>query len=168
MWKNKLNKLWNLIEKIWNDINLSIISWFLDWFYEKLEINFLWRVEKNLIPKKWDIYLVNLWINIWSELNKNRPWVIISDSKYNWWNNLLVLPFKTYKWTFNNRILHILVEPDNKNNLSEKSYISVISIRDVSKKRFWTKIWALDLKQIIEIDNILTKILNIKTSLLIK
>ena len=36
MYKTKLNKIWNLIDKIKNNINLPIISDFLEWFYEKL------------------------------------------------------------------------------------------------------------------------------------
>ncbi len=39
MYKTKLNKIWNLIDKIKNNINLPIISDFLEWFYEKLNIN---------------------------------------------------------------------------------------------------------------------------------
>jgi hypothetical protein len=44
MYKTKLNKLWNLIDKFKNDITLPIISDFLEWFYEKL--NILW-ITKN-------------------------------------------------------------------------------------------------------------------------
>jgi hypothetical protein len=40
MYQTKLNKISNLIEKIKNDINLPIISDFLEWFYEKLDLNF--------------------------------------------------------------------------------------------------------------------------------
>jgi len=40
MYKNKLNKILNLIDKVKTDINLPIISDFLDWFYEIIEINF--------------------------------------------------------------------------------------------------------------------------------
>lgn len=40
MYKTKLNKILNLIEKIKNDITLPIISDFLEWFYEKIDINF--------------------------------------------------------------------------------------------------------------------------------
>ncbi len=39
MYKIKLNKILNLIENIKNDVNLTIISDFLDWFYEKLDIH---------------------------------------------------------------------------------------------------------------------------------
>jgi len=76
MWKNKLNKIWNLIDKIKNDINLPIISDFLEWFYEIIEINFNKKIP-SLKLNKWDIYFVKLWQNIWSELNKNRPCIVI-------------------------------------------------------------------------------------------
>lgn len=79
MYKNKLNKIWNLIDKIKNEINLPIISEFLEWFYEKINIHFN-KKTPNLKLNKWDIYFVNLWKNIWSELDKKI-------TKYLWIKN---------------------------------------------------------------------------------
>jgi len=40
MYKVKIDNLSHLINKIKNDINLPIISEFLEWFYEKINIHF--------------------------------------------------------------------------------------------------------------------------------
>ncbi|MDP2396623.1 MAG: hypothetical protein Q8S84_00170 [bacterium] len=40
MYKTKLNRILNLIENIKNDINLPIITEFLEWFLEKIDIHF--------------------------------------------------------------------------------------------------------------------------------
>jgi len=37
----KINRLKNFIEHLVNDVNLSIVSSFLDWFMDKLELHFL-------------------------------------------------------------------------------------------------------------------------------
>jgi len=54
----KLNKLQNLIEKIKNDINIPILSEFLNWFYEKLDIHFN-KNTPSLSISKWEIFLWN-------------------------------------------------------------------------------------------------------------
>ena len=40
MYKTKINKIQDFIEKIKNDITLPIISDFLEWFFEKLNLHF--------------------------------------------------------------------------------------------------------------------------------
>lgn len=161
MYIKKLNKIKDLIEKIKNEINLSIISNFLDWFYEKINIHFEWNNKENLIPKKWEIFLVNFWQNIWSELNKIRPAIIYSNYYLNWWNNLIVIPIKTLKNNFNKKI-HVIIEKDNLNKLDEKSYASVYNLKEVSKKRIIRKIWNLDEIFIKKIDKKILKIFQIK------
>ena len=92
--KNKLDKILVLIEKIKNNKNLGVISDFLEWFYEKLNLNFnIKRV--GLWFNKWDIYFINLWKNIWSELNKIRPCLIFSNFFVNKWNTIIVIPLKS-------------------------------------------------------------------------
>ncbi|MBT3726638.1 hypothetical protein HOG21_02845 [bacterium] len=51
MYKNKLNKILNLIEQIKTDINLSIISDFLEWFHEKIKLNFIKKTPISKINK---------------------------------------------------------------------------------------------------------------------
>ena len=156
MYKTKLNKIWNLIDKIKNDINLPIISDFLEWFYEKLNINFN-KKNPNIKLQKWDIFYINLWKNIWSELNKIRPCIIYSKKFANNWKTTVIIPLKSYKWTFN-KDLYILIKNDKINKLQLKSIIDITAIRQISKKRIRWYIWKLSSNDLYKIDKKIIKI----------
>jgi len=138
MYKTKLNKIWNLIEKIKSDINLPIISDFLEWFNEKLFLHFK-KINPNLNLSKWDIFFVDLWKNIWSELNKKRPCLIFSTGLFNKTNTVIIIPLKSYKWK-TNKSTQILIESKY---LKSKSIIDCLSIRQIDKKRINNYIWKL-------------------------
>ncbi len=161
MYKNKLEKIWELIKLIKNDINLPVISDFLEWFYKKIKIHFEEYNREKLTPKKWETYLVDLWQNIWSELNKIRPCIVYSNYYVNWWNNIIIIPIKTYKTKLNKNI-QVLIEKDNLNKLEVKSIASLFSIREISKKRIIRRIWILDKRILKIIDNKISKIFEIK------
>ncbi len=97
------------------------------------------------------MYFVNLWKNIWSELNKTRPCLVYSIKNANFWNTVVILPFKSFKWS---KITNFQIEVDksNENYLEKKSIVDITSIRQISKKRFLTKKWKLEKKYINDID----------------
>jgi mRNA-degrading endonuclease toxin of MazEF toxin-antitoxin module len=160
MYRNKLNKIWNLIDKIKTEINLSIISDFLEWFYEKLNLNFS-KKEPDLKLNKWEIYFVNLWKNIWSELNKIRPCIIYSWRRFNGWNTIIIIPLKSYKWKINNSI-NLFIKATKENNLKLDSVVDLLSIRQVSKKRVRLKKWNLESRHLERIDKYVSRIFEIK------
>jgi len=160
MYKTKLNKIWNLIDKIKNDITLPIVSDFLEWFYEKLDLNFN-KKNPNLELQKWDIFYVNLWKNIWSELNKIRPCIIYSKKFANKWNTTVIIPLRSHKWKINKN-LFILIEKNNTNKLELNSIIDITWIRQVSKKRIKGFIWKISNKDLLKIDKKVIKIYWIK------
>ena len=159
MYKTKLNKIWNLIDKIKNDINLPIISDFLEWFYDKIELNFNKKTPK-LIFNKWDIYFINLWKNIWSELNKTRPCLIISKTYFNNSNTLIIAPLKSYKWKKNKNTQILLKHKLLKNS----SVIDFLSIRQIDKKRINNYVWTISKKDIEKINKKLIKIFWLKNN----
>ena len=63
MFENKINKILNLIWKIKTDITVPLISEFLDWFYEKLNLHFIKNELKHPF-KKGDLIFASLWKNI--------------------------------------------------------------------------------------------------------
>lgn len=150
MYKTKLNKILNLIESIKNDINLPIISDFLEWFYEKIDIDFN-KKTPDLKLNKWDIVFVNLWKNIWSELNKTRPCIIYSIKKANFWNTVIIIPLKSYKWKINNDF-QIFLKFNSYNNLTKDSICDIWWIRQISKKRILNKVWVIEKTFIKEMD----------------
>ena len=157
MYKNKLNKILNLIEQIKTDINLSIISDFLEWFHEKIKLNF---IKKTPISKinKWDIFFVNLRKNIWSELNKKRPCLVITDYYYNNWNTIVIIPLKSYKWKINKNTQVLL----KFNLLKNSSLIDILSIRQIDKKRINNYVWSIDKKYLLKVENKMFRIFWIK------
>lgn len=160
MYKTKLNKILNLIEKIKDDIKLPIISDFLEWFYEKLNINFS-KKYSEFIPSKWEIYFVNLWKNIWSELNKNRPCIVFSDYFFNKGDTIIIVPLKSYKWKINKSI-NIFLKSNLTKWLEKDSLVDIMWIKQISKKRIWKLIWKIDNIIIWKINNKLLKVLNMK------
>ncbi len=159
MYTKKLNKIWNLIDKIRNNTNLSIISDFLERFYRKLELNFT-KSSKNFFIQKWDIFYVELWKNIWSELNKIRPCIIYSKKYANNWNTVIVLPLKSYKWTKN--WFNIFVKKTNWNKLKKDSIIDLTWIKQISKNRIKWYIWKIENNVLLKTDNKITNILWLK------
>jgi len=162
MYKTKLNKIWNLIDKIKNDINLPIISDFLEWFYDKIELNFNWNLPE-LKFKKWELYFVNLWKNIWSELNKTRPCIIYSKRSFNNINSIIVVPLKSYYWKKLINKFHIKIPKTDKNKLKKDSICDIFHIRNISTKRLKWKIWVIEKKYLKEIDKKMSKMFDIKT-----
>jgi mRNA interferase MazF len=157
MYKNKLNKLSDLIEWLKSDINLPIISDFLEWFYEKLNLHFIKKMP-NFIFNKWDIYFVNLWKNIGSELNKNRPCIVISEKKFNAWNSIVIIPLKSYKWKIKKKY-QIMI---NLESLKKKSVVDVLSLRQIDKKRINSFIWKVNKTDLDYIEHMITKVFWLK------
>jgi len=156
MLKTKLNKIGNLIDKIKSDLSAPVLSEFLEWFYEKLDINFN-KKTPDLKFKKWDIYFVNLWKNIWSELNKTRPCIVYSSKKANFWNTVVIIPLKLFKWKINNNF-NLLLAKSKEFWLEKDSIADLVWIRQISKKRINKRIWRIWKISLNDIDN---KILNI-------
>lgn len=159
--KKLLNKLENLVNEVKTDINYEIISNFLSWFYEKINIHFNKKIPEKFIPKRWEIYYVNLWINIWSELNKIRPCIIYSQRRFNDWNNIIVIPIKSYKGKLNN-FTNVKINPSKLNNLSKISIAVIPNIRDISKKRIKDRIWTIEENYLESIDKKIIRFLGIK------
>ena len=155
MYETKLNKIWYLIKKIKTDNTLPIFSDFLEWFYRKLELNFV-ENSKNFELQKWDIFYIELWKNIWSELNKIRPCIVYSKKYANKWNTVIVIPLKSYKWT--KTWFNILIKKTGLNKLKKDSIVDLTWIKQVSKNRIKWYIWKIENNILLQIDN---KILNI-------
>jgi len=158
----KFEELKQLIDKIKKQESLvPLLSDFLDWFVEKLNIEFF-NKNNSIVPKKWDIFYVNLWKNIGSELNKIRPCIVVSKRKFNAWWTVLIAPLRSYKWK--DKKYFIKIEPDDINNLWKVSLVDIFAIRQVDKKRLKQKIWKLSGENLYNVDTVLLKIFWIKNS----
>ncbi|MDD2870748.1 MAG: type II toxin-antitoxin system PemK/MazF family toxin [Candidatus Gracilibacteria bacterium] len=160
MYKTKLNRINNLIERVKNDINLPIISDFLEWFFEKLDIHFNKNIS-NLKLNKGDIVFVKLGKNIGSELNKTRPCLVYSNKLSNFGNTVIIVPLKSYKGKININF-NIFIKSSENTSLNKDSIVDISSIRQISKKRIFKRIGKLDKKYLNEIDSKIIKIFSIK------
>jgi len=160
MIQEKINHIKKISEKYSNDITISLVSDFLNWFIEKLNLNFNSK-SPNLKYKKWEVYFVNLWQNIWSELNKTRPCIIYSKKSFNSKNSVIIIPLKSFKWKIIDKF-QIKIEKDEKNKLIKDSICDIFHIKNISTKRIWLKKWEINLEKIKQIDNKIIKMFDLK------
>ncbi len=152
----KLNNLWKLIEKIITDINIKIISDFLDWFCHKLKLQN--NLNNNKFPKQWEIWNIKIWLNIWSEQNWEQKWwytrpCLIVRTFWVKNDNLIVFPLTKSKKP--DYISFILDNNVYKFLKYKKSYILLDQIRTISKQRLiWVPIWKISTK---DLEVIITK-----------
>ncbi len=143
-------KIFTNLINFWNKYsnNFTDLQDFLVWYNKKLNINFLKRREWRKF-KQFQIYLFELWINIWWETNKKRPiliiwktswflnsktilWVIITSLYDDKWNK------KTF-WKFD-----ILIKSNKQNWLKKDSIIKLWKIIELDKKRVLKYLWKID------------------------
>jgi len=108
-----------------------------NWNKLKKSINF-WN-DRKVYPKVWEIWYINMWINIWSESlwkwnDFKRPVLIIKKiwSMFFWFS-------MTTKWKENN--IFYLKIPDN--YFTKESYIIKSQFKSLDRKRFIEKIGKL-------------------------
>ena len=108
-----------------------------NWNKLKQKINF-WESEKNY-PKAWEIWYVNIWINIWNEVlwkwdDFKRPVLVIKKL----WNIYFCVSM-TSKWKDENIFYHKI----NDKYFDKKSYLIKSQLKSIDKKRFIEKMWKL-------------------------
>lgn len=154
MIKKLLKQLQHVVHTHLTQQTLQRMQYFLEWFARSLHLHFGHNQtgEKTFFPKRWDIYFIDLWWNIWRELSKNRPCIVISKRKDNGWDTVVILPIKTYKWRSHAR-RHILLEEQWDHWLDRACIIDLLQITTVSKRRIMSKkIWSVSIEEMNEIE----------------
>lgn len=115
------------------------------WFTSKIKINLYWDDEKTF--NKFDVVRVNLWYNIWSELNKERFWVVVSPDFSNWKfsKTVIILPIKNFDKDkkYPNKSAFIILKKEDYSFLHKDCLIDFLQIRTVSKKRILNLEWKI-------------------------
>ena len=105
------------------------------------------RTNLNFSPRLWEIWYVNIWVNIWNESlwkwDTFKRAVLITKIL---WNMFLGF-FMTTKWKDNNSFY---LRISNK-YFNKKSYIIKSQLKSLDKRRFIKKIWKLSNKDLFEI-----------------
>lgn len=126
------------------------------WFDEKVNIHQK-SIETKYHYKKWDIWYVDFWINIWNEFNKIRPAVILTNKKYSTGNNIIIIPVTTFSQGKN------ILNTDVVIHVNHKSVLKLNHLRDISKKRLLKKIWRIQDSELHEIDLKIKLLFDIRT-----
>jgi len=138
---------------------MNYIEQLKKWFEEKIKIHKK-EFNPNYRYKKWDIWYVNFWINIWNEFNKIRPALVITNKKYTKWNNLIVIPLTSFKTEKNILNTDIIIKTDF--NKKQKSILRLNHLRDISKNRLIKKVWRISDDKLKELDIKLKDLFNIR------
>ena len=92
------------------------------------------------IPKRGDIWLVNLDPTIGAEIKKVRPAVVVSSDAIGRLPIKLVAPITDWKEHFANNVWHVRVNPDPFTGLTKPSAIDTLQLRGVDQQRFIRKL----------------------------
>lgn len=95
------------------------------------------------LPKRGEIWLVNLDPTVGSEIQKKRPAVIVSSDALGRLPLRLIAPITGWKDHFKGNIWHLRIDPDGKNGLSKTSSIDALQLRGVDTSRFTQRLGNL-------------------------
>ena len=104
-----------------------------------------------MLPKRGEIWLVNLDPTVGAEIQKTRPAIIISSDYIGKLPLKLVVPITDWKDSFVSYIWHIRLDPTNENGLTKPSAADALQARSLDTRRFVRKIGTLlelDLQEI--------------------
>ena len=104
-----------------------------------------------MLPKRGEIWLVNLDPTVGAEIQKTRPAIVISSDYIGKLPLKLVVPITDWKDSFASDIWHIRIDPTNENGLTKSSAADALQSRSLDTRRFLRKIGTLltsDLQEI--------------------
>jgi mRNA interferase MazF len=92
------------------------------------------------IPKRGDIWLVNLDPTIGAEIKKVRPAVVVSSDAIGRLPIKLVAPLTDWKEYFAGNVWHVRVNPTPATGLAKVSAVDTLQLRGVDQQRFIRKL----------------------------
>jgi mRNA interferase MazF len=104
-----------------------------------------------MIPKRGEIWLVNLDPTVGAEIQKTRPAVIISSDYIGKLPLKLVVPITDWKDSFDSDLWHIRLDPTNQNGLIKSSVVDALQARSIDTRRFIRKMGILTTSDLQEI-----------------
>lgn len=135
------------------NISLSKIQHLLDWNKTQIYLDSISENAKNRIVRRGEIYECNFGIGIGSEMQKERPCLIIQGNVGNInSSNVIVAPI-----THTNKpipsMAHFVPKLDSNNNIILDGQVNLSNIQTVSKARLGNFITKLSKKDMESVDN---------------
>lgn len=106
----------------------------------------------NVVPRRGEIWLINLDPTVGSEIKKTRPAVVINSDSLGRLPIRLVAPITEWKLHFEANIWHVQLHPNPINGLTKLSAIDTLQLRDVDIQRFVRKLGILSALSLDEIN----------------
>lgn len=104
------------------------------------------------MPKRGEVWLVNLDPTVGSEIRKTRPVIVLSSDSIGRLPLKLVVPVTDWKPVFAADFWHIQLKPSSQNGLSKVSAADALQTRSVDVRRFMRQFGAVssgDLQEIL-------------------
>ncbi len=117
-----------------------------------------------MIPKRSEIWLVNLDPTVGAEIQKTRPAVVISSDFIGKLPLKLVVPITDWKDSFASDLWHVRLDPTNQNGLSKPSAIDALQTRSLDTRRFVRKLGLLTASDLQEVTRAIAAIIEYQES----
>lgn len=107
----------------------------------------------SIIPKRGEIWDINLDPTRGQEIQKTRPAVVISSDALGKLRLKLIVPVTEWKVAFADNPWHVLLKPSGVNGLTKDSAADALQTRSVSFERFTVKrgrVSQLEMEEIIQ------------------
>lgn len=103
------------------------------------------------IPRRGEIWLVNLDPTVGAEIKKVRPTVIVSSDALGRLPIKLVAPITEWRAAFTTNVWHVRIPPDGSNGLSKVSAVDALQLRGLDIQRFVRRLGRLSAEQVEEV-----------------
>ncbi len=103
------------------------------------------------LPRRGEIWLVNLDPTVGAEIQKIRPTVVVSSDAVGRLPIKLVAPITEWKTAFTRNLWHVRLPPEGSNGLSKVSAVDVLQLRGLDTQRFVRRLGRLTADQMEEI-----------------
>jgi mRNA interferase MazF len=108
-------------------------------------------LSTNVLPKRGEVWLVNLDPTMGVEIKKTRPVVVVSSDSVGRLPIKLVAPITDWKEIFAFNPWHIQIEPNRENGLTKVSAIDTLQLRGVDFQRFVRRLGLLSSEEMMEV-----------------
>lgn len=114
-----------------------------------------------MVISQGDIWLVEFYPNIGSEISKKRPAVVVNDNRIGKLPLKTIVPITDWSANYAQYPWMIAIEPNQSNGLSKPSAIDCFQIKSFSENRFDKRLGRIDDAMLYVIHQTIVKTLNI-------
>ena len=92
------------------------------------------------MPRRGDIWLINVDPTVGAEIQKTRPAVVLSSDALGKLPLKIIVPITDWKDYFEENVWHVKIEPEKETGLRKISAVDTLQVRSVDTKRFLKRI----------------------------